>query len=211
MRRRPGPRVGQRDECVGHRVCHNEVMHAPQRASVGLLFVALAATVGLSQPVPQPFPQPNAPQPARPGATKPSPPAVPPSQPAQPARTEPSVPDEAFLGVPIYPTARFVGSYDAGRGQRYYLFGVTLGFADIVTYYRTALKNRGELVYQEPPVHMFETGRFREQTMAFPPSVTVKDYTWGGSQGYLVPLAGGKSERYPTIIQIVPVPPGERR
>ena len=29
---------------------------------------------------------------------------------------------------------------------------------------------------------MFEVGRFREETMAFPPGVTVKDWTWGGSR-----------------------------
>ena len=30
---------------------------------------------------------------------------------------------------------------------------------------------------------MFDVGRFREETMAFPPGVTVKDYTWAGSAG----------------------------
>jgi hypothetical protein len=58
---------------------------------------------------------------------------------------------------------------------------------------------------------MFETGRFREETMAFPPSVTVKDYTWGGSQGYLNPKRGAKPARFVTIIQIVPAPPGVSR
>ena len=38
--------------------------------------------------------------------------------------------------------------------------------------------------------------------------MTVKDYTWGGSQGYLNPKRGGTPERFRTIIQIVPVPPG---
>ena len=114
-----------------------------------------------------------------------------------------------FTGAVVYSAflLRPLGPELAGN----LLFGVGLAFADIVTYYRTALKNRGELIYEEPPIHTFDTGRFREETMAFPPSVTVKDYTWGGSQGYLVPLAGGKSQRYPTIIQIVPAPPGERR
>jgi hypothetical protein len=55
---------------------------------------------------------------------------------------------------------------------------------------------------------MFDLARFREQTMAFPPSVTVKDYTWGGLQGYLNPKAGANPARYRTIIQIVPLPPG---
>jgi hypothetical protein len=47
--------------------------------------------------------------------------------------------------------------------------------------------------------------------MAFPPSVTVKDYTWGGSQGYLNPKRGAKPARFITIIQIVPAPPGASR
>jgi hypothetical protein len=83
-----------------------------------------------------------------------------------------------------------------------------MDFAQIVAYYKTVLKQKGELVYEEPPVHMFDTGKFREETMAFPPSVTVKDYTWGGAQGYLNPRRGAEPQRYKTIIQIVPAPAG---
>jgi len=43
--------------------------------------------------------------------------------------------------------------------------------------------------------------------MAFPPSVTVKDYMWGGSLGYLNPKADAKPARFKTVIQIVPLPP----
>jgi hypothetical protein len=111
------------------------------------------------------------------------------------------------LGVPIYPTAQFITSYDAGRGQRFYLFGVTLPFAEMVTYYRTALKSRGDVLFEAPPTHQFDIGRFRDETMAFPPSVTIKDYTFGGSAGY-PNKHGAQPERFPTIIQIVPVPAG---
>ena len=69
------------------------------------------------------------------------------------------------------------------------------------------LKQRGELVYDEPPIHMFEVGRFREELMAFPPGVTVKDYSWAGSAGYLNPKRGAEPARFRTIIQIVPAPP----
>ena len=48
--------------------------------------------------------------------------------------------------------------------------------------------------------------RFRDESMAFPPSVTIKDFTYGGSAGYPNPKQGGKPERFPTIIQIVPAP-----
>ena len=85
-----------------------------------LLLLALG-----QQPVPQPFPQPGAPQPARPVAPAPARPATPPA--AEPARPPEAIsadaPPEAVLGAPIYPNAQFLTSYDAGRGQRFYLFG----------------------------------------------------------------------------------------
>ena len=77
-----------------------------------------------------------------------------------------------------------------------------------MTYYLGLLKQRGELVFDEPATHMFDTGRYREESMAFPPSVTIKDYLWGGRGGYLNPIAGGTPARFPTIIQIVPSPAG---
>jgi hypothetical protein len=123
---------------------------------------------------------------------------------------DPSAPTEATLGVPIYPTAQFITSYDAGRAQRYYLFGASAPFADLVAYYRTVLKERGDQVFTQPPTHMFEVGRFREETMAFPPGVTVKDWTWGGSAGYPNPRPGAQPERFATIIMIVPPVPGAR-
>lgn len=120
---------------------------------------------------------------------------------------DPNVPTEATLGFPVYPTAQFVASYDAGRGQRYYIFGATAPFADLVAYYRTQLKERGDRVFEQPPTHMFQVGRFRDETMAFPPGVTVKDFTWGGSPGYPNPTAAAQPARFPAIIMIVPPPP----
>lgn len=168
---------------------------------VSLMLLAVPA----AQPTPQPFPRPPSPAPA--GAPQaPEPPArTPQTRPAPADRDEPT---EASLGMPIYPTAQFIASYDAGRGQRYYLFGTTSGFAEMVAYYRTVLRTRGDLVFAEPPTHMFEVGRFRDDTMAFPPGVTVKDYTWGGSKGYPNPKRGTQPERYPTVIMIVPPPAG---
>lgn len=116
------------------------------------------------------------------------------------------IPTEATLGVNIYPGAEFLTSYDAGRGQRYYLFGTNASFLNIVNYYKSALKQKGELVFEEPAVHQFDIGKFKEETMAFPPSVTVKDYTWGGAAGYLNPNRGKQPARFKTVIQIVPVP-----
>jgi hypothetical protein len=115
------------------------------------------------------------------------------------------------LGFPVYPNAQFITSYDAGRGQRYYLFGSEPTFADLVRYYQSALRNRGTLVFDAPATHVFEIGRFREETMAFPPGVTIKDYTWNGSPGYLNPARDGQPARFPSIIQIVPAPVGASR
>ena len=166
--------------------------------------VALAIALGIGVPsfaqVPQPFPKPVDPQkPGSPGTAK----VEPPARPAAPLPTEPA-PTEAMLGLPIYPISQFIASYDAGRGQRYYLFGTNATFVEIVGYYRNVLKQKGELVYDEPPIHMFEVGRFREETMAFPPGVTVKDYTWAGSLGYMNPRRGADPPRFKTIIQLVP-------
>jgi hypothetical protein len=164
--------------------------------------VTIAALLAQQPPVPQPFP--------RPGTTpaQPTRPAPPPTQPgaAAPAPPRPGgAPTEATLGVPIYPGAQFITSYDAGRGQRYYIFGSTASFVDLVTYYRTQLKQKGELVFDVPATHEFDVGRFREETMAFPPGVTIKDYQSDASQGYPNPKPGGQPARFPTLIQIVPV------
>jgi hypothetical protein len=114
------------------------------------------------------------------------------------------MPGESQLGVQIYPGAQFLASYDAGRGQRYYLFGTSASFVDVVTYYRNVLKQRGDLVFDAPATHQFDIGRFREETMAFPPSVTVKEFQSLVSQGYPNPRPNAQPARFPTIIQIVP-------
>jgi hypothetical protein len=165
------------------------------------LLIGLAPAAGAQTP--RPFPTPP----------RSAPPAPVPERPA-PAPVDPAAPDaptEATLGLPIYPTAQFIASYDAGLGQRFYLFGVQGSFAQLVAYYQTVLEDRGSEVFDEPGTHMFEVGRFRADTMAFPPGVTVKDFTWGGSEGYLNPVPGGTPERFPTILQIVPAPGGDSR
>ena len=112
------------------------------------------------------------------------------------------------MNVPVFPSAQYLGSYDAGQGQTFYLFGSTQPFADLVTYYRNVLKDKGELVFEEPATHTFDVGRFRETDVAFPPGVTIKDYAIGGSPGFLNPKPGAVPLYFPTVIQIVPPPPG---
>ena len=174
--------------------------------SVALVFASLVTAVAQ---VPQPFPKPGSPPaPVAPPATL--------TTPEAPAATaalpqDASQPPEGSLGVPMYPAAQFITSYDAGKGQRYYLYGTVAPYAEIVQYYKNTLRQRGDEVFEAPPVHQFDIGRFREETMAFPPSVTVKDFTWGGTGGYLNPKRGAQPARFPTIIQIVPNLPGASR
>jgi len=178
-----------------------------------VLIVALAAGwLQLSAQVPQPFP--GRPTPPRPTPAAPQTAVPPPEAPAAP-RTEPAAaigqPTEGMLGFPVYPSAQFIAAYDAGRGQKYYLYGSEMPFAALVKYYQSALKTRGNLVFDVPATYMFEVGRFREETMAFPPGVTIKDYTWNGSPGYLNPKKDGQPARFPSIIQIVPPQEGAPR
>ena len=178
-------------------------------------YVIVGVLALVQQPVPQPFPRPGTSQPATP-ATPPSqpPPAAPAKPPTAPTAGPPSsptagqgekAPTEAMLGLPIYPGAQFLASYDAGQGQRYYLFGSAAPFVDLVTYYRTVLKQKGELVFDVPATHEFDVGKYREETMAFPPGVTVKDYESAISAGYPNPKPGGQPARFRSVLQFVAV------
>ena len=131
--------------------------------------VVLGVSAGVLAQVPAPFPRPgqsSAPQTPKGAAPQPSPvQPVPPPQAAPPD----GVPTEVTLGAPIYPSAQYLESYDASRGQRFYIFGSQSDFLQVVAFYKTILKQKGELIFDEPPVHMFDLGRFREDTMtAFP-------------------------------------------
>jgi hypothetical protein len=97
----------------------------------------------------------------------------------------------------------FLEAFDAGKGQRCYLYGTRAPFLDTLAYYKQLLKDSGRELFKSPPMQQFDLGRFQEQTMAYPPSVVVKDYASGGSAGYLH-VVGTKERRYQTIVQIVP-------
>jgi hypothetical protein len=188
-------------------------MHQVGLAGAFVLVVAMTAAAYAKAPAPGQTPQPfpGAQQPPRPSPQQPAPQQPAPQKPAaKPAAPQAAggEPTEASLGLPLYPTAQFIASFDAGRGQRYYLFGTTQSFDAMVAYYRTYLKDRGDRVFEEPPTHMFEVGRFRDETMAFPPGITIKDYTWGGSKGYPNPKRGVEPDRFPTVIMVVPAPAG---
>lgn len=152
---------------------------------MGALVLASAAFAQTPPPRPVPFPT------AGSAATT-----------AAPAEQPPA--NEA-LGAPVYPAAVFLETIDAGRGQQYHLYGTDAPYSDIVQYYKTTLRNNGRTIFQSPAMQQFELGRFNDDTMAYPPSVVVKDYAWNGSEGYLH-VDGTTTRRFRTVIQIVPPP-----
>lgn len=153
-------------------------------ALAGLLVCATVAAAQTPPPRPNPFPAAGAPNPAGP-------------------QTQPA-PVDATLGTVMYPAAVFLETIDAGKGgQQYHLYGTDAPYVDIVNYFKATLKQGGRTLFQTPAMHQFELGRFREETMAYPPSVVVKDYLWNGSEGYLH-VSGTTQRRYRTIIQVVP-------
>ena len=153
-------------------------------------------------PVPKPFPQSGQP-PAGP-VTPPAPSTTVPAMPQATAPAPAACPTTtATLGIPIYPTSEFLESFDVGRGQRYCIFGTNAAYPEIVAYYKNMMRNGGKTVFEAPAMQQWELAKFQDQTMAFPPSITVKDYSWGGSLGYLF-VAGTTEKRFKTVIQIVP-------
>jgi hypothetical protein len=127
------------------------------RALAGVLVLALASMEAAAQ-TPQPFqtPRPSQPAPPSPGAQAPPPstqatstqrpPAATPAAPkpstapAAPAAPQAATPD--LGGIPLYPNAVYLTSYDAGRGQRFHLYGVLLPYSDAVNFYRRTWPSR---------------------------------------------------------------------
>jgi hypothetical protein len=185
--------------------------------AVGLTMAGPAVGYGQGVPVPRPFPgsgptQAPAPvdrtPPPAPAPTSSAPQAAAPPAPA--ASTPAPAPDAPVLpsSVPIYPSAEFLESFDAGSGQRYYLYGTNLPYAELVSYYRTVLKDGGRDIYKSPGMHQFDLGRYREDSMAYPPSIVIKDYASSDSAGYLF-VSGTTEKRFRTIIQVVPPDPSQ--
>ena len=146
-------------------------------------------------PVPKPFPGavPTPPPDSKPPGTKTEkPPTTAPAISAQPGN------------APIHPRAELLDAFDAGQGQQYIVYGADLPYATVVEYYKQLLRSGGTEIFRAPAMHRFDLGRFDENTMAYPPSIVIKDYTWNGSPGYLH-INGSTEKRYRTIIQVVPM------
>ncbi len=167
----------------------------PVRYSLFLLVLVggLSTDVTVQQrPVPRPFPSPDS------GEQQQSEPDA--EVPAAP------VPTEESLGAPMYPNASYLASYDAGRGQTLHIYGTNASFEEMVRYYRVILNEGGNRVFDSPATHQFDTERFRDEEMTYRPSVTIKDYTWNGAEGYLNTTPGATPARYQTIIQVTTAP-----
>ena len=138
---------------------------------------------------PQPFPRPGRSAPAPPPASRTPPPTAAPA-PAR-ARTagsrRPPRRRSACRSIRARSSSRRT-TPDAASATT--CSARTASFVELVTYYRTALKQRGELVFEAPATHEFDIGRFREETMAFPPGVTIKDYQSDDLAGLSEPEAG---------------------
>jgi len=111
--------------------------------------------------------------------------------------------DPHLAGVPIYPGAELLSSFDGGRGQWVFTFGTDMPFSDITAYYKTQLRSSGTEVFRVPLMQQFDLGQFKAETMTYRPGVVVKDYSSPDSQGYLH-VAGTTEKRFRTVIQIVP-------
>lgn len=154
----------------------------------------------------------NAPPPVPPPVPKPFPGAVPTPPPdSKPVsgKTEKPTPAAPVINAqpgntPIHPRAELLDAFDAGQGQQYIVYGTDLLYATVVEYYKQLLRSGGTEIFRAPAMHRFDLGRFDENTMAYPPSIVIKDYTWNGSPGYLH-VNGSTEKRYRTIIQVVPV------
>jgi len=177
-----------------------------RRIGTILAFLALGSAVSAHRQGTQTTPT----KPLFPGSVQPAPAGTPPpsAQPATPTRPS-GAPAPLKNDAPAevralaYPSADYLGAIDAGRGQRYYLFGTNTPYPDILMYYKNVLKNSGRELFKTPAMQQFDLGKYSEDTMAYPPSVVVKDYTWNGSEGYLH-VDGVMEKRFRTVIQIVP-------
>jgi hypothetical protein len=164
---------------------------------IAAVFLFAQATTPLPKPAPFPTGTP-APTTAKPAPQTQKTPVTPGT-----SQQDGSAVDPRLAGVPIYPGAELLSSFDAGRGQWVFTFGSEMPFSDIVAHYKTQLRSSGAEVFRVPLMQQFDLGPFRSETMTYRPGVVVKDYSAPDSQGYLH-VAGTTEKRFRTVIQIVP-------
>jgi hypothetical protein len=164
-------------------------------------------------PVPRPTPFPgSAPPPAttpKPTTTAtPTPTPTPTQTPvagAPQCATAGSTPADPLLtGIPLYPCAVFLETFEVGPGQRLFAFGTNDPYLDVVQFYKTQLKKSGEELSKMPAIYQFERGTFDSGTMNQRPGIIVKDYAWPAVTDAYLHVSGTTGTRYRTVIQVIP-------
>ncbi len=166
-------------------------------AVAGAVLCAQTAPPPTQTPVPKPFPGAQTPvSTAKPTAPTPTP--------AAGAQNWSAV-DPSLAGVPPYQGAEFLGSFDAGRGQRLFVFGTNDDYAEVVRVYKTLFRKSGVEVSRTPRIQQFDFDRasFDSNTQQRP-SVLVKDYAWPQPTDAYVHVAGTVEKRFRTLIQVIP-------
>ena len=164
------------------------------------LGLALCATPVLAQTttVPKPTPIPGVPPP---GSQTQKP--VTPAPSAAGATQDGSRVDPRLAGVPLYPGAELLTTIDGAGGQSIFLFGTDMPYSDIIAFYKTQFRISGTEVFRSPAMHQFDLGQFRAESMAYRPSVVVKDYSGTDAVSGYLHVSGTTEKRYRTVIQIV--------
>jgi hypothetical protein len=155
--------------------------------------LAQSASPPVQTPVPKPFP----------GARASGESGSPDVQPQVAAGEDAGRLDPRLTGVPLYPGAEFLQTFDAGLDQTMWSFGTNDSFAAIVAYYKGQFRKSGDEVSKTPAIQQFDLGSFDSRTMAQRPSVIVKDFTWPELSGYLH-VSGTTKKYYKTLIEIIP-------
>jgi hypothetical protein len=170
------------------------------RGSAATLMMVLSLAASLAAQAQPPTQAPPPPVQAPPPKPTPSPaPAPQAGQTGQPAPV-----DARLTGVPIYPSADFLESFDIGDGQSVFVFGTNDLYDDVVAYYKSQLGKSSEVSKREPAIQQFDLGSTGSGSITKQrPSVLVKDFTWPDPAGYLH-VSGAVSTRYKTLIQIIP-------
>jgi hypothetical protein len=174
--------------------------------SVVLATSALAAQTApppAQTPVPRPTPFPgSAPPPAT--TPKPATPAADGVAAPQCASAGSAPTDPLLAGIPLYPCAVYLETFDVGTNQRLFAFGTNDAYLDVVQFYKTQLKKSGEEVSKLPAIYQFERGAFDSGTMTQRPGIIVKDYAWPAVTDAYLHVSGTTGTRYRTVIQVIP-------
>ena len=169
-----------------------------------VILVAMLAVAMMTQQPVRPFPKPGeTPPPSARAATADASRASSAAEAGYRSTRNGADPGDARLAC--LPGAQFLASCDAGRGQRYYLFGTNATFAEIVAYYKTYLKDGGERVYDDAGAPV-GSRTVRRRNNGVSAGHHGQGLCLGRVEGLAQPKPNANPARFVTIIQIVPAP-----